>query len=300
LLLRIQAFNLALQKLSEMTRAAQYTLMLLLLLSIACRNGKEGETTTTTADTTQATGNISPATEEKYDYVISNIPIPFDILDRLFKSGVVYRKEFINPVTNEAKYLQNNSKALNLGIYGADLTYTICFEQFSELGPYLKCAKKLADDLGIPLAFNKETLDRYQDYRENKDSLRGAVYRSYHEVDKTLRSNERISQAALVVTGGWIEGLYIAASTASKNDLTPEARKELLRIVRKQSFHLDNIINLLNEFKSEPYFQQLISELQQIQQVYASAKSKKEVSEEESAAILAKVSAFRAKIVMGQ
>lgn len=264
----------------------------------ACSGGKEGEISA--SDTAQVDGEeVSEVTGEKYDYVISNIPIPFEILDRLFNAGVRFSKSNTNPTENISKYLQNNSKALNLGIYGADLTYTICFEQFNELNPFLKNSKKLADDLGIPLAFNKETLDKYEKNRENKDSLRNAVYNSYHEVDKTLKSNERISLAALVVAGGWIEGLYIATNTASDTTINADIRKELHRVIRKQSFHLDNIINLLNEFKDDAYFQKLVAELQGIQQVYASVKKKSEVDEQEAMTIREKVTALRSKIIEG-
>lgn len=269
-----------------------------LLLSASCTGSREsGELGNN--DTIHENDELSSNTDDKYDYVISNIPIPFEILDRLFKSGVPYHRDLTNPTGNESKYLQNNSKALNLGIYGADMTYTICFEKFSELNPYLKNSKKLADDLGIPLAFNKETLDKYESYRTNKDSLRDAVYRSYHEVDKTLKSNERISLAALVVSGGWVEGLYIASNTAADTTLQPEVRKELFRVVRKQSFHLDNIVNLLNEFRNDAYFQQIITDLQGIQQVYSSVKRKSVVDEQENILILQKVSMLRKKITEG-
>jgi hypothetical protein len=283
-----------------MARQLRLFIAFCLLLAIASCGGKEGDTTVTGNDSSQVDdGVLSESTQEKYDYVISNIPIPFEILDRLFKSGVTFQKDYTNPVNNISKYLQNNSKALNLGIYGADLTYTICFEQFNELNPYLKSAKKLADELGIPLAFNKETLDKYQDYKTNKDSLRNAVYSSYSQVDQTLRSNERISLAALVVTGGWIEGLHITSKTAADTSLKPEVRKELFRIIRKQQFHLNNIIGLLNEFKKDPYFSQMITDLEDIDKAYQATKKKNEVSEEEAAIIGAKVEAIRAKIVEG-
>lgn len=281
-----------------MTRS--YLLISLLFIAIlfaSCSGSKEGGESST-ADPVQVENDLSSTTEEKYDYVISNIPIPFEILDRLFKSGVSFKKELTNPVENASKYLQNNSKALNLGIYGADLTYTICFEKFNELNPYLKNSKKLADDLGIPLAFNNETLEKYESYRTNKDSLRNAVYESYNEVDRTLKSNERISLAALVVTGGWVEGLYIASSTATDTTLAPEAQNELYAIVRRQSFHLDNIINLLNEFKSDAYFQQLITELQEIQGLYTSMK-KSDIRKEDIVLLQARVAMLRAKIIEG-
>lgn len=282
-----------------MIRQLSFCFACCLAIVLASCSGTESDVITGSDSPMVEDGTASESTDEKYDYVISNIPIPFEILDRLFKSGVSFHKEYTNPVNNIDKYLQTNSKALNLGIYGADLTYTICFEQFSELNPYLKNAKKLADELGIPLAFNKETLDKYENYRNNRDSLRNAVYNSYNEVDKTLRSNERISLAALVITGGWVEGLHITAQTAADTSHSPAVRKELFRIIRKQQFHLDNIISLLKEFKDDPYFQKMIANLEEIQQVYKAVKKKNEVSEEEAEAIGEKVKALRARIIEG-
>lgn len=282
-----------------MASAYYYPVLLAsMLIMSSCAGTKDSEAPPTEPAALDS-GDASGTTEEKYDYVISNIPIPFDILDRLYKSGVKFKKENTNPTGNISKYLQNNSKALNLGIYGADLTYTICFEQFNELNPYLRNAKKLADDLGIPLAFNKETLDKYSGHKENKDSLRNAVYESYNEVDKSLKSNERIGLAALVVTGGWIEGLYIATTTAKDSSLAPETKKELASIVRRQHFHLDNIINLLNDFNSDPYFQAMANELKAIQQVYASRKNKSALSDEEAAQIRDMITALRTRVIEG-
>lgn len=283
-----------------MIRLLLFTFSCLFAIALVSCNGSGRDVATAGSDS-PVTGSdaVIESTGEKYDYVISNIPIPFEILDRLFKSGVSFHKEYTNPVSNIGKYLQNNSKALNLGIYGADLTYIICFEQFNELNTYLRNAKKLADELGIPLAFNRETLEKYENYKQNKDSLRDAVYNSYNEVDKTLRSNERISLAALVITGGWVEGLHITTQTAADTTHSPAVRKELFRIIRKQQFHLDNIISLLNEFKDDPYFRTLMADLEDIQQVYKAVKKKSEVSEEEAMIIGAKVSALRDKIVEG-
>lgn len=283
-----------------MATAFYYPVLLASLIVISsCAGSKDSETPPPTDPIAIDSGDASGTTEEKYDYVISNIPIPFDILDRLYKSGVKFRKEHTNPTGNISKYLQNHSKALNLGIYGADLTYTICFEQFNELNPYLKNAKKLADDLGIPLAFNKETLDKYSGHKENKDSLRNAVYESYNEVDKSLKSNERIGLAALVVTGGWIEGLYITSATSNDENLSPETKKELRSIMRRQHFHLDNIINLLNDFSSDAYFQNMANELKAIQQVYASRIKKNELSDEEAARIREMITALRTRVIEG-
>src|ERR1035437_43921 len=118
----------------------------------SCGSGKNDQQNTvtdaTTSSTSKDTGKIDGLTQFKYDKLISNIPIPFDILRTHIEVPLTYNSSVLNATSNLPFYSSNLSKALNLGIYGADLAYSITYEKFDEMGSYLKCAKKLADDLG--------------------------------------------------------------------------------------------------------------------------------------------------------
>ena len=147
------------------------------------------ETNPATATGIKDTGKINELTQFKYDKLISNVPIPFDILRVHGEVPLTYNAAAVNPTSNLAYYSSTYSKAMNLGIYGGDLAYSITYEKFEEMHSYLKCAKKLADDLGIPLAFDQGALATYKKFGTNKDSLERIVFNSYSEVDKTLKSN---------------------------------------------------------------------------------------------------------------
>ena len=51
-------------------------------------------------------------------------------------------------------------RQLIYGLYGADLAYVISYEQFDEVGIYMKVTKYLADNIGIPLAFTQDIIER--------------------------------------------------------------------------------------------------------------------------------------------
>ena len=244
-------------------------------------------------------GKVNELTEFKYDMVISNIPIPFDILSSLTKSGVNFNKSILNTPSNVSKYSQNNSKAVNLGIFGADLAYTISFEQFSEVGQYLKSTKTLADALGIPIAFDQKALTNYDKYQDNKDSLSKIIFNSYNEVDKTLKSNERIGLASLVVTGGWIEGLYTTTKTlgtAERNEKTNALYKKIF----EQRTHLVKLIGLLGEFSnSDKFFADLINDLNGLKAIYDGLVTKADLSTEDVATIRTKIDEIRTKLAKG-
>jgi hypothetical protein len=257
------------------------------------------ETNDTNNITTKTdTGKLDELKEFKYDLVISNIPIPFDILSTLNKTGVAYNKALLNSPASSSKYSQNNSKAINLGIFGADMAYNISFEQYTEVSSYLKSTKKLADDLGIPIAFDQQALAKYAQFKNNKDSLEKIIFASYNEVDKTLKSNERIGLATLVVTGGWIEGLYATCKTIGTT-AKDEKNKMLFDKIAEQRYHLNQLIGLLAEFNSDAFFTSLIADLNDLKTAFDAFANKVTTTEAEVKMITEKVDALRTKIVNG-
>jgi hypothetical protein len=277
-------------------------LSLSLLLLTSCGGDKDQANNNTTDSNTVTppdTGKVNELTEFKYDMVISNIPIPFDILITLNKSGVNYNRSVLSDPANLKKYTQNNIKAVNLGIYGGDLAYVITFEQFSEVGGFLKSTKKLADDLGIPIAFDQRALSNYDKYKDNKDSLERIVFNSYSAVDKTLKSNERIGLASLVVTGGWIEGLYTSTKTLN-NAPKSEKNKALYDKILNQKVHLDKLIGLLQEFSAgDKFYADLITDLNSLKAVYDGLPSKTELTQADVELISKKTDEIRNKYVNG-
>ncbi|MCK6648467.1 MAG: hypothetical protein L6Q66_02320, partial [Bacteroidia bacterium] len=102
---------------------------------------------------------------------IFSIPSPIQTAFLIKNSGATYSKEVLNPANKSSQYSTNFSKALNLGIYGADLGYVTIYDQTQDAIGYLNAAKKLADELGVSGAFDAQTIDRFQKNLGNKDSM---------------------------------------------------------------------------------------------------------------------------------
>lgn len=275
-------------------------LSLLLALGACKNNANQTKDLNSPADTIASTGKdtVDNFTQFKYDMIISNVPFPFEMLDKLFAANVLFDQKMMNPISNGSKYGVNNLKALNLGIYGADLAYAVTYEKFQQIGPYVKNTKKLAEDLNIPLAFNQETMDKYNKYKDNKDSLAKAIFDSYTEVDKTLKNNERMGLAGLVVAGSWLEGMYLATSSDVAASKTNE-NKDVYDMILKQKLHLDNLIKLLVDFKSEPYYSGILNELNEIKSIYEHLSINTEINQQELLLLNQKVGKLRNRIVEG-
>lgn len=241
----------------------------------------------------------APLPAGKFDMVISDIPFPFEILDNLYSQKIPFNRKAMNEVSNVKKYNQYNSKALNLGIYGADLAYSVTYEEFQQMGAYVKNTKQLAEELNIPFAFDQSVMDKYSKYKDNKDSLTKIVYESYNQVDRGLKNDERFGIAALVVTGSWLEGLYLSTKTfldAAKTD----GNKSLYKVIGNQKQSLVIVIKLLDEYKKDAFIAGVIADLKDITSEYTDVTSDMTMNEKQLIAIHAKVSKLRSKLIAGE
>jgi hypothetical protein len=242
--------------------------------------------------------SVKPTYSHRVEMVISDIPFPFEILENLHGAHIPFEPKVMNPVSNNSKYSQYNSKALNLGIYGADLAYVVTYEQFQQIGAYVKNAKKLADDLNIPFAFNQDMMDKYNRYKDNKDSLTQVVYDSYTQVDQSLKGDERVGIAALVVTGSWLEGLYLSTRTFVDSEKNPD-NMPLYKTIGGQKQSLGIVIKLLNEYNKDAYIAALIEDLKGITSLYDKVTNDAVMNERQLIFINQKVEKLRNKIIDG-
>ncbi|MCE3279002.1 MAG: hypothetical protein K0S44_1193 [Bacteroidetes bacterium] len=160
-------------------------------------------------------------------------------------AGAKYNSSYLNPIDNVSKYSTAAARALNLGVYGTDLSFTSIFDQTQESMLYLRCTNKLATSLGISGAFDEATTSRIEANLENRDSLLTIISDSYWNADSYLKENGQPGVSALIIAGGWIEGLYIATqiANATKNE-------DIITRIGEQKISLDNLVGLLDTYKT--------------------------------------------------
>lgn len=224
---------------------------------------------------TEETSETAKVADEKEDLnqaqqVLYSMPSPFELASLLKNSGATFNKELINSPENVAKYTTSKSRALNLGIYGADLSYASIFAQTQEALKYLNCVKKLTEDLGISAAFDSETMNRVNKTMEKKndqerdDELQQIVSEAYLTANAFLKDNERAKTASLILAGGWVEGLYIAASLSNKT----EKNQDLLLMIAEQKFSLENLVALLEAYEEDQQVAEVLKDMNELMALY--------------------------------
>ncbi len=179
------------------------------------------------------------------DIIFYNIFTPSDMSNLINEFSSFYKSNLVNSLGNISKYTQSTGKALNIGVYGADLNYLWVFQQSQQASSYVAAIQTLSDQLGIPSNFVSLTADKAEMYAADVDSLKAIARQAYHDITYFLNESGRSNNAALILLGGWIETLYIAINMYNQ----PDAK--MISRIATQKFSLSIIINLLQNQQND-------------------------------------------------
>jgi hypothetical protein len=191
--------------------------------------------------------------------VVYNIPSPSEIPYLLQATGAEFNQSLVNDRKKADSYATKSDKAaLNLGVYAADIGYLSSYEKTQEAIDYLNTAKTLADGLGVVGSFDVEVLKQFEANIANKDSLAALLNRTVQKTDAYLKDDSRNKLAALMVTGSFIEGLYISTGLIKsypKNLLADDQRNlvltPLMRVILQQEQSVDELLKMLSTVEEQ-------------------------------------------------
>jgi len=182
----------------------------------------------------------------------------------LKQSGVKYNKAILNSPDNTSKYNSTYKKALNLGIYGADLGYTNIYGENAEGIRYLSSIKSLANDLSIGQFFDIKTIGKLAANSNNLDSLLLVTTRNFNAINHYLQEQNRANLSVLLLVGGWIEAMEIMCDAASQNIKS----KELVERIGEQKIINEQLTLLLSFYKEDPNLGPLFHEFEELKAIF--------------------------------
>ncbi|MBT1695772.1 hypothetical protein KK083_02710 [Fulvivirgaceae bacterium PWU4] len=199
--------------------------------------------------------------KQQIEEVVYNIPSPSEIPYLLQATGAEFNQTLVNPRQKVDSYTTLNHKAaLNLGVYVADIGYLTSYDKTQEAIDYLSSCKTLADNLGLIGTFDSELGKQFEKNISNKDSLAQLLDKTIKQAEAFLIDDNRNKLSSLVVTGSFIEGLYISTGLIKsypKNILPEDSRNlvltPLMRVVLEQKKAVSELLKMLKTVdQSEP------------------------------------------------
>ncbi|MES2567480.1 MAG: hypothetical protein V4565_11470 [Bacteroidota bacterium] len=229
------------------------------LLLTSCGGNKQEE-----IDISDEVETISVLDSQKISAqnVFNTIPSRATILELTKMAGAEYNVQYLNNPDDVSKYSLESSRALNLGVYGADLNVASIYEQTQESMLFFKCVSIIAKSIGVSNSFDENMGDRMIANQSNRDSTLNIITQAFKSADNTLRKNGRPGTSSLLVAGAWIEGLFVACQTAKETKSEP-----IIKEIFNQQESLNNLIELLESSKVSAESQNIIADLHDIKKI---------------------------------
>ena len=216
------------------------------------------------ADSLQNQVTIS---EEIINELIHSIPSPIEMTSLIQSSGAEFDAQILNNTDNLDSYETAHQKAVNLGIYGADLGYLNIYEKTMLSVDYISSVRSLAKDLKVEQFFDFQTLKRLASSSKNIDSLINITTQGFSKMDAYLREQNRTKASVLIVTGTFIEGLFIATQISDKTK-----KPELVERIGEQKMSIDNLLLMLDVYKNDSDVGDLANEIRGLKVLYDEVK----------------------------
>jgi hypothetical protein len=233
----------------------------ILLIATSCHNESSDNKAIYDTDSTKTTVERV----RKAKSIFYQMYLPSEMYKIFEKAGAVYNPDILNPVENVNLYETSAKAALNMGIYGVDLSYNKMFGQNQKTLLYFSVIHKLSQQLGIPDNQFAIAIKRMEKNISNRDSLSKYAMDIYVSANHFLNENDRQAISAMIIVGGWIEALYIATKVADDN----VSNQEIVERIAFQKYSLRTLISLLSNYQSDPNITKYILMLKALDKTFS-------------------------------
>ncbi|HXC04850.1 MAG TPA: hypothetical protein VNZ86_08870 [Bacteroidia bacterium] len=193
---------------------------------------------------------------------IFSIPSPVQTAMLINQSGAPFSKEMLSAPGKASSYETTTDRALNLGVYGADLGYMTIYNENNQALAYFASVKKLGDELSLSSSFDEKLLNRFQANLGKKDSILALVTDAYRASDAYLKDSKRSEVGALILAGGWIESMHFATAI-----LNTKPSQDVSNRIGEQKTSVASIVKLLASFK-KPEYDALIKQFTELSSLF--------------------------------
>lgn len=274
----------------KFTRLSIYLFSFLAVLGLWSCGGSKEDQNKNSEEFNQAEESLKDQIQD----LVYNIPSPSEIPYLLQATGAEFNQSLLNDRKKADSYGSRSDKAaLNLGVYTTDIGYLSSYDKTQEAIDYLNASKKLADNLGVIGTFDTEVLKSFESNISNKDSLANILDKAVKSTDKYLKDDSKNRLAALLLTGSFIEGLYISTGVIKsypKDILPNDARNliltPLITVILNQEKSVDEMAKMLASIDQAEPIASLNTDIKALQASYRALNIEEQIKNNRSDLVL--------------
>lgn len=193
-----------------------------------------------------------------------SVPTPNELFEIVKLQGGEQKVGLVNTLDNRENYVETKEKALNFGVYSADLAYMSCFGVGTEFLMYMKAIEEMGDELGIAGAFDEDLMDRIENNEGETDSLFAISNETYYDSYLYLEENGKGKELSLIMGAGYLESLYIICNLVDSYS----ADNPIIEKIGDQKLVLENLMEFLASYQDDSDVADMSNELMSLQEVF--------------------------------
>ena len=181
--------------------------------------------------------------------VLYSMPTPIEA-SMLVKNWGIPNPALLNNPANASSYLTKKKQALNLGVYLSDLLSAGLYEQTQTVLHYKQALSELVEGLGLQSVVDKNVMKKIESNVNNKNELLQIVSDVYASCSEYFCEDDRDFYALAIMSGGWVEGMYLATSMIDETQVSNE--EQMKQIVNENKLTFDLLWQALGEIDNIP------------------------------------------------
>ena len=217
----------------------------------SCQNDQKSPSTDIEIEETDASTAV---VIEELRHTKKNLNEAISFYSLLYSKGYNFKEDILLSPNYETSTKQK--EALAMGAYGADMSYASVFGQVQSANRYAVRIAELAKDMGLGTSFTQDLMEQLASNDSSLDKTH-LISMAYLNASEQLHSEERGHNVALMIAGGWIEGLLISASLT----LDKPGDREINLDIYDQIYNYHTAVKVLEAFESHEDCKQLLEGL---------------------------------------
>lgn len=203
--------------------------------------------------------------EQKIEENVYPLPTSAEVLKKLADLDLGYILGATNPPANARNYVSSYTRSVNLGVFGADLSYATLYNMQQDVIDYLEALRTLAGDLNLQKIYDESLYDLIRENFDNRDTLVTVLTDAFDRTYSLMVDGGQVNLALLMVGGAWVEGMYLTLAVSESGAHVSGFESVLLE--QKKSFGLFE--ELAVPHSDDALVAKMLSDMTPIRDMYA-------------------------------
>lgn len=205
------------------------------------------------------------ALEKKIEENVYPLPTSAEVIKKLTDMDLGYIIGSTNPPANVRKYVESYNRSINIGVYGADLSYSTLYNMQQDVIDYLTAIRTLALEQNLSKIYDESLYDEIKANFDNRDTLVTLLTDAFDRTYAYMVDAGQANLALLMVGGAWVEGMYLTLAVSEVGGHISGFESVLLE--QKSSFELFE--ELAKPHEDDPLVSRILATLQPVRDFYA-------------------------------